>query len=424
MRNTIGATNPANAAPGTIRGDLASSMPDNLVHGSDSPESAEREIALWFSGDELALASTGNIAAWTKANADYTDASASGAWAARRSLGHLPRARVDGRLPRRRRRPRRRRARLRHRVRLGVAREARRAPGGRRSDACAARDGAPDDARDRDRVPARRRRRASRCRCRMRSFDLAISEYGACLWADPYLWVPEAARLLRPGGRLIFLTNSNVLMLTMPPVGKVTEQLQRPAVRAVRVRRGPARWASSSTCRTASGSVICARTASRSRRCTSCRRRPTRSSTSTTTTSTVDVGATVAVAKRFGSRARRDLPLVLASTSPQRRAILEQLGLPFDVVAPDYEELGDDPLEHAAGKARSVDGGDRPVLGVDTIVALRGARTRKARERGRGGVDARLPLREAARGRLRALPAHAGLGGAAHRDDASSPSAR
>ena len=62
------------------------------------------------------------------------------------------------------------------------------------------------------------------------------------------------------------------------------------------------------------------------------------------------------------------LALVLASTSPQRRAILEQLGLPFEVVAPDYEELGDDPLEHAAGKARSVDGGDRPVLGVDTVV--------------------------------------------------------
>ena len=48
MRTTIGATDPANAAPGTIRGDLAVSMPDNLVHGSDSPESAEREIALWF----------------------------------------------------------------------------------------------------------------------------------------------------------------------------------------------------------------------------------------------------------------------------------------------------------------------------------------------------------------------------------------
>ena len=54
MRKTIGATNPADAEPGSIRGDLASSMPDNLVHGSDSPGSAEREIALWFSGDELA----------------------------------------------------------------------------------------------------------------------------------------------------------------------------------------------------------------------------------------------------------------------------------------------------------------------------------------------------------------------------------
>jgi nucleoside-diphosphate kinase len=53
VRVTIGATNPAEAAPGTIRGDLALAMPDNLVHGSDSPESAEREIALWFSDSEL-----------------------------------------------------------------------------------------------------------------------------------------------------------------------------------------------------------------------------------------------------------------------------------------------------------------------------------------------------------------------------------
>jgi nucleoside-diphosphate kinase len=48
VRTTMGATNPADAAPGTIRGDLSLSMPDNLVHGSDSPESAEREIGLWF----------------------------------------------------------------------------------------------------------------------------------------------------------------------------------------------------------------------------------------------------------------------------------------------------------------------------------------------------------------------------------------
>ena len=53
LRTTIGATNPADAQPGSIRGDLALAMPDNLVHGSDSPESAEREIALWFSEHEL-----------------------------------------------------------------------------------------------------------------------------------------------------------------------------------------------------------------------------------------------------------------------------------------------------------------------------------------------------------------------------------
>ena len=48
VRTTMGATNPADATPGSIRGDLALSMPDNLVHGSDSPESAAREISLWF----------------------------------------------------------------------------------------------------------------------------------------------------------------------------------------------------------------------------------------------------------------------------------------------------------------------------------------------------------------------------------------
>ncbi|HEY7003101.1 MAG TPA: nucleoside-diphosphate kinase [Gaiellaceae bacterium] len=53
VRTTMGATNPVDAAPGTIRGDLALAMPDNLVHGSDSPESSKREIALWFSDPEL-----------------------------------------------------------------------------------------------------------------------------------------------------------------------------------------------------------------------------------------------------------------------------------------------------------------------------------------------------------------------------------
>ena len=53
VRTTMGATNPVDSAPGTIRGDLALAMPDNLVHGSDSTASAEREIALWFSDGEL-----------------------------------------------------------------------------------------------------------------------------------------------------------------------------------------------------------------------------------------------------------------------------------------------------------------------------------------------------------------------------------
>jgi septum formation protein len=65
-------------------------------------------------------------------------------------------------------------------------------------------------------------------------------------------------------------------------------------------------------------------------------------------------------------------PIILASVSPQRRAILEQLGVPFEVVAPEFEESGGDPVELAAGKARSVDGGECPVLGVDTEVVVDG----------------------------------------------------
>jgi len=62
------------------------------------------------------------------------------------------------------------------------------------------------------------------------SFDLAISEYGAAIWCDPYRWIPEAARLLRPGGHLVFLGNSPLLMLCSPEQGDdpVGERLLRP----------------------------------------------------------------------------------------------------------------------------------------------------------------------------------------------------
>jgi len=53
-RATMGATNPANAAPGTIRADYALEIGRNLVHGSDGPETAQAEIALWFQPEELA----------------------------------------------------------------------------------------------------------------------------------------------------------------------------------------------------------------------------------------------------------------------------------------------------------------------------------------------------------------------------------
>jgi SAM-dependent methyltransferase len=57
---------------------------------------------------------------------------------------------------------------------------------------------------------------AERTPFRDESFDLAISEYGAAIWCDPYVWIPEAARILRPGGRLIFLGISTLAMLTFP----------------------------------------------------------------------------------------------------------------------------------------------------------------------------------------------------------------
>jgi SAM-dependent methyltransferase len=60
------------------------------------------------------------------------------------------------------------------------------------------------------------------------SFDLAVSEFGASLWADPTRWIPEAARLLRPGGRLVFLTNSTISFLCAIAEGGTAETLQRP----------------------------------------------------------------------------------------------------------------------------------------------------------------------------------------------------
>ena len=60
------------------------------------------------------------------------------------------------------------------------------------------------------------------------AFDLAVSEYGASIWCDPYKWIPEAARLLRPGGELVFLRNSTLAILCATQEGPSSETLQRP----------------------------------------------------------------------------------------------------------------------------------------------------------------------------------------------------
>ena len=128
------------------------------------------------------------------------------------------------------------------------------------------------------------------------------------------------------------------------------------------------------------------------------------------------LGAPLAVRGDLGGAQARAVsvppapPLLLASVSPQRRAILEQLRIPFDVVAPAYyEEAAHRPgrarTTHALGKARSVaDGGERPVLGVDTAVVSTGG----PRQAGRTASEAERMLEAALRAeRTRSSPASA-----------------
>ncbi|CAL9569968.1 hypothetical protein SUDANB58_04816 [Streptomyces sp. enrichment culture] len=74
--------------------------------------------------------------------------------------------------------------------------------------------------------------------CADDTFELAISEYGASLWCDPYRWIPEAARLLVPGGLLVFMRYSPLFALCAPPEGQASTTLSRAQFGLDRLDRG------------------------------------------------------------------------------------------------------------------------------------------------------------------------------------------
>ena len=142
-------------------------------------------------------------------------------------MGHLERPGARASAAPRGPRTGRGRARLWHGLRLILALAQRCPPGRARQLREAARDGSdvPDEFGIRFPLV---HADAERTPLRDGSFDLAISEYGAAIWCDPYRWIPEAARILRPGGELVFLGRSYLSMLTSPDEDlPATEQLQR-----------------------------------------------------------------------------------------------------------------------------------------------------------------------------------------------------
>ncbi len=255
------------------------------------------------------------------------------------------------------------------------------------------------------------------------SFDLVVSEYGASIWADPYKWIPEAARLLRPGGELVFLRNSTLVILCSPDDedAAAVETLQRPQFGMHRFQ-----WSEEQRHRVPPLARRLDPAAARERlrdprpdRDPGARRRrdprPLRLRDRR-------LGAEVAVRGDMASAPAP--PLLLASTSPRRREILEQLRIPFDVVAPEYEETEEDPVAHALGKARSVlaEADGRP----GARLRHRGACAAAASTASRPGREEAEEMLESLSGRthevvVRPRAAHADVGRGAARDDARRP---
>ena len=315
-------------------------------------------------------------------------------------LGHLERPGDRGAGAAGRGRQGRRRARLRDRVRLGLARRTGARAGRRRRHAGAARDRARDAGASTASSSRWSRRAPRTCRCPDASFDLAVSEYGASIWCRPVPLDPRggAAAAARRRARL-------------------PRQRHAPRCSASRTQDDPPR-PSSSGGRTSACAASSGRTTTgvdfhlgygdwirllrangfeveRPDRAPQRRRAP-----AGTLRRAADAGVGAAwPAEEIWRRARRVSappapPLLLASTSPQRRAILEQLGIPFVVVRAALRggATATRSRTRSARRGRcSRAAGDRPVLGVRHEVVCEGRVYGKPASRGGRRGDARAP---------------------------------
>ena len=402
-----------------------SSMPDNLVHGSDSPRVGRARDRALVPHDCLTRDASGTARVWTKSNAEYTDAHArervggggdrTGACAASRSPSSACSATSPGKdvvelgcgtayfsawLARRGARP------------VGVDITPAQLETARRMQA---RDGIEFPL-----VEANAEERAAAGRVvrprvlRVRRVDLV----------RPVQWIPEAARLLRPGGELVFLRNSTLVVLCSPDDRTAGERpLLRAAARAAPDGVGRGRGVEFQLAARRVDPLL----------------RENGFEVEALTSSGAGGGGDaryydfVAPSGRASGR-RGDLEGAQAGerpaarrrsarvdSRPQRRAILEQLGIPFDVVAPRYERTtrrrpSVELVRGTRGQgALGRGGGDRPVLGVDTeVVARRRSCSASRRTRPRPRRCSRSSSGRTHEVVSGPLPDHAGLGVSQH----------
>ena len=244
------------------------------------------------------------------------------------------------------------------------------------------------------------------------SFDLALSEYGASIWVDPYRWIPEAARLLRPGGRLVFLRNSTLAVLcyarrrgrAVDGPAAAPAARHAPARVAGRRRRVPSRPRRVIDVLRANGfeveRLVGAPGAGRGR-----------ARASVTTSARRSSGRGAGRPRRSGSPGSDERlpapPLLLASTSPQRRAILDAArGSRSTSSPPDHHEApGGDPAR-ARGRARRArsTAASGPCSASTRVVVCDGELIGKPRE---DAGEAGRMLERSRGGRTRSSPASA-----------------